>query len=48
MFLIADENCEDTRLDVYLSDLYDGISRSKIQAAIKSGEVKVNENLLTL
>lgn len=44
MYLIADENCEDIRLDVYLSDLYDGVSRSKIQSAIKSGEVKVNQS----
>lgn len=44
MFLIVDENSEDTRLDVYLSDLYEGISRSKIQTAIKSGEVTVNQN----
>lgn len=44
MFLIVDENSEDTRLDVYLSELYEGISRSKIQSAIKSGEVTVNQN----
>ena len=42
MLLIADENTENTRLDVYLSDLYEGISRSKIQNAVKSGKVTVN------
>ena len=42
MFLIADENSEDLRLDIYLADLYEGISRSKIQTAIKSGMVTVN------
>ncbi len=42
MLLIVDENSEDTRLDVYLSELYEGISRSKIQAAVKSGKVSVN------
>ena len=42
MHLLIDENNEDTRLDVYLSDLYEGISRSKIQTAVKSGKVTVN------
>ena len=42
MYLLADENNEDVRLDVYLSELYEGISRSKIQLAIKSGKVLVN------
>lgn len=42
MLLIVDENVENIRLDVYLSELYDGISRSKIQSAIKSGKVVVN------
>ncbi len=42
MLLIADENSIDTRLDVFLSALYDNISRSKIQSAIKSGKVLVN------
>ncbi|MBD5402946.1 RluA family pseudouridine synthase [bacterium] len=44
MLLVIDENTDDTRLDVYLSELYDGISRSKIQAAIKSGKVSVNDS----
>ena len=42
MLLIVDENSFDTRLDLYLSQLYDGISRSKIQSAIKNGKVFVN------
>ena len=45
MLLIADENCEGVRLDVYLSELYEGISRSKIQNAIKNGKVKVNSDI---
>ena len=42
MLLIIDENNDDIRLDLYLSELYEGISRSKIQSAIKSGKVTVN------
>ena len=42
MLLIADEDNLNKRLDVFLSELYDGISRSKIQNAIKSGKVTVN------
>ena len=45
MLLIADENNEKIRLDVYLSELYDGISRSKIQTAVKSGKVLVNNEI---
>lgn len=45
MLLIVDENADNTRLDVYLSDLYEGISRSKIQNAIKSGKVLVNSQI---
>ncbi len=43
MLIIADENAEGLRLDLYLSELYDGISRSKIQSAIKSDKVLVNK-----
>ena len=43
MILIIDENSEDIRLDLYLSELYDRISRSKIQNSIKSGKVLVNQ-----
>ena len=42
MLLIIDENSINTRLDLFLSQLYDGISRSKIQSAIKAGKVLVN------
>lgn len=42
MILTIDENTEDIRLDLYLSELYEGISRSKIQTSIKSGKVLVN------
>ena len=42
MLLVIDENAENSRLDAYLAELYDGISRSKIQSAIKSGKVTVN------
>ena len=42
MLLIVDEDNINTRLDLFLSELYEGISRSKIQNAIKSGKVTVN------
>lgn len=45
MLLTIDENADNTRLDVYLSDLYKGVSRSKIQNAIKSGKVLVNTQI---
>lgn len=42
MLIVIDENIDEIRLDLYLSQLYDGISRSKIQAAIKAGKVLIN------
>ena len=45
MLLTIDENTDSTRLDVYLSDLYEGVSRSKIQNAIKSGKILVNTQI---
>lgn len=42
MEIIADENSEGLRLDLFLSELYEGISRSKVQNTIKSGKVLVN------
>lgn len=45
MILIVDDNTDETRLDVYLAELYDGISRSKIQNAIKAGKVLINNTI---
>ncbi len=42
MLISVDENSEGLRLDLFLSEFYEGISRSKIQTAIKSGKVLVN------
>ena len=42
MLLVVDENNDGVRLDLYLSELYEGVSRSKIQNSIKSGNVFVN------
>lgn len=42
MELLADETNEGLRLDAYLAQLYEGVSRSKVQNAIKSGKVRVN------
>lgn len=39
---ITDENDESTRLDHYLSELYENFSRSHIQTFIKKGNVLVN------
>ena len=40
--ILIDENDENKRLDAYLTEITDNISRSKIQNLIKSGIVKVN------
>lgn len=42
MILIIDDNTDDIRLDLYLSEIYEGVSRSKIQNSIKSGKITVN------
>ena len=42
MKLIADDLTEEKRLDLYLADILQDFSRSKIQAEIKSGGVLVN------
>lgn len=42
MKFIVDENDENTRLDSYLASLVTDISRSKLQNAVKSGDVLVN------
>jgi len=39
---LIDENDENKRLDAYLTEITDNVSRSKIQNLIKSGIVKVN------
>lgn len=42
MIYIADENDDGKRLDSRISEILEGISRSKIQTQIKSGKVLVN------
>ena len=42
MKFLIDENDENIRLDAYLSNLIADISRSKIQSAIKNGNVLIN------
>ena len=45
MIFYTDENDEDKRLDCYLSEIIPDLSRSKIQSLIKSGCVKVNNDI---
>ena len=45
MLYIADENDNGIRIDVRLSEILDKVSRSKIQSQIKSGEIKVNNEI---
>ena len=45
MLITIDENTENIRIDLYLSEIYDGISRSKIQNAVKNGKVLVNNSV---
>lgn len=42
MIYIADENDDGKRLDLRLSEVLGSVSRSKLQAAIKNGEISVN------
>ncbi len=42
MIIFIDENDEDLRLDNYLCSVYTDTSRSKIQAYIKNGKIKIN------
>ena len=42
---IADDNDDNTRIDNYLSNLFDGLSRSKIQKMVKDGNVLVNNSV---
>lgn len=41
-WIITDENDENTRLDNYLSDLFESFSRSHLQKLIKDGKVLIN------
>lgn len=44
-WLITDENDENTRLDNYLSDLFESFSRSQLQKLIKDGDVLINSEI---
>lgn len=43
IWIITDENDENTRLDNYLSERFESYSRSHFQKLIKDGKVKVND-----
>lgn len=45
MIIFIDENEENKRLDLFLSEITPDLSRSKIQNLIKSGNVKVNDEV---
>ncbi len=45
MLLIIDENSDNIRLDLFLANLHGDTSRSKIQNSIKSGKIKVNNEI---
>lgn len=45
MIFFIDENDENKRLDTFLSEVTPNLSRSKIQNIIKSGNVKVNNDI---
>lgn len=44
-WIVTDENDENTRLDNYLSDLYENFSRSQLQKLIKDGNVLINDEI---
>ena len=44
MIIYVDENDDNKRLDSYLAEITSDLSRSKIQAYIKSGFVKINDS----
>lgn len=46
MKLITDDFTEEIRLDSYLADYLQNVSRSKIQAQIKNAKIKVNSNIV--
>ena len=45
MIYIADENDEGKRLDLMITEVLENISRSKVQAGIKTGNIKVNSKV---
>lgn len=44
-YIVTEENDENTRLDNYLSELFDDLSRSHFQEMIKNGKVLVNKEV---
>ena len=44
MKIIADETLAGKRIDTTITELYENLSRNKIQKAIKNGQIKVNGN----
>lgn len=44
MIYIADENDDGKRLDLRLSEVLESVSRSKVQSAIKNGDITVNNS----
>ena len=45
MLIFIDENDEGKRLDSFLAEVTPDMSRSKIQNLIKSGAVKINDEI---
>lgn len=45
MIIFVDENDDNKRLDNYLSNMFSDLSRSKIQKAIREGNIKVNSTV---
>lgn len=45
MIYIADENDEGKRLDLRISEVLTSVSRSKVQTAVKSGKITVNNSI---
>ena len=43
--IIVDENDVGKRLDLLVSEIFSEISRSKVQNAIKNGEITVNSSV---
>jgi len=45
MLIIVDENDENKRLDIFISEINSEFSRTKIQSFIKSGNIKINDDI---